>query len=165
MPRKWRKFKHDFKHPLSMKNGGMLDVFPIFSCCMIGTKDTPKPAAPIVWCCLRGYGSFSRGADQLSSSFSRSCCCSSRVSTSKTFVCCLFSFHCIPEAWLPRSRKSRCDGPLQPGWAVSEKRHRPYPWTPRRSKRLRIQRPVWLGYQGLNILLLIGKNVSFMFVT
>ena len=44
----------EFDTSESMKNAGILDVFPIF-CTAIGAKDSPKPAVPIVRCCLRNY--------------------------------------------------------------------------------------------------------------
>ena len=43
----------DFGTSESMKNAGILDVFPIFHAARLGAKDPPKPAAPIVRCCLR----------------------------------------------------------------------------------------------------------------
>ena len=42
----------DFDPSESMENAGILCVFPHFSYCTIGAKDPPKPAAPIVRCCL-----------------------------------------------------------------------------------------------------------------
>ena len=45
----------DFDASEGMKNAGILDVFPIFSYCTIGTKDLPKPAVPIVRCCLNSF--------------------------------------------------------------------------------------------------------------
>ena len=42
----------DFDPSESMENAGILDVFPIFHAARLGAKDPPKPAAPIVRCCL-----------------------------------------------------------------------------------------------------------------
>ena len=43
----------DFDTSERMENAGILDVFPIFSYCTIGTKDPPKPAVPTQRCCLK----------------------------------------------------------------------------------------------------------------
>ena len=45
----------DFDTSESMKNAGILDVFPIFCTARLGAKDPPKPAVPMVRCCLRNY--------------------------------------------------------------------------------------------------------------
>ena len=48
-----RRFGQCFDPSESMENAGILDVFPIFHAARLGAKDPPKPAAPIVRCCLR----------------------------------------------------------------------------------------------------------------
>ena len=48
-----RRFGQCFDPSESMENAGILDVFPIFHTARLGAKDPPKPAAPIVRCCLR----------------------------------------------------------------------------------------------------------------
>ena len=47
-----RRFGQCFDPSESMENAGILDVFPIFHAARLGAKDPPKPAAPIVRCCL-----------------------------------------------------------------------------------------------------------------
>ena len=54
-----RRFGQCFDPSESMENVGILDVFPIFHAARLGAKDPPKPAAPIVRCCLSIFAKIS----------------------------------------------------------------------------------------------------------